>query len=148
MLKPCPCLLVNGPVQLIGAVLLQWADLSPKDCPLQLWKTYEIEKEFLKSPARTTLVWSTATSDIPVLSQGLRGASSFQGDAEWESVPAQAEMGAVSQTKQALSTITVTPLKGFIFSFVTLKLVWLYIWNDFYLLKLIHLFRKSKKVCR
>lgn len=58
------------------------------------------------------------------------------------------KMRAVSQTKQALSSITVTPLKGFICSFVTLKLVWLYIWNDFYLLKLIHLFRKSKKVCR
>lgn len=58
------------------------------------------------------------------------------------------KMGAVSQTKQALSSITVTPLKGFICSFVTLKLIWLYICNDFFLWKLIHLVRKSKKVCR
>lgn len=40
--------------------------------PLQLGKMYKIEKEFLKSPARTTLVQSTARPDIPVLSKGLR----------------------------------------------------------------------------
>lgn len=58
------------------------------------------------------------------------------------------EMGAVSQTKQTLSSNRVIHLKGFICSFVTLKLVWLYICKDFFLLKLIYLVRKSKKVCR
>lgn len=57
------------------------------------------------------------------------------------------KMGAVSQTKQALSSITVIPLKGFICSFLTLKLIWLYICHGFLLLKLIHLVRKSKKLC-
>lgn len=57
-------------------------------------------------------------------------------------------MGALGQTKQALSSITIIPSKGSICSFVTLKLAWLYICNDFYLLKLIPVVRKSKKVCR
>lgn len=58
------------------------------------------------------------------------------------------KMGTIGQTKEVLSSITVTLLKGFIWSFMTLKLVWLSICSDFFLLKLIHIVRKGKKTYR
>lgn len=56
----------------------------PRGLPSAATKNVRDRKGIFEiSPARTKFVWSIATSDLPLLSQGLRGAPSFRGDAEW-----------------------------------------------------------------
>lgn len=134
MLMPCPCLLVNGPVQLIQPCSSE--QISPQRIvPLQPGKMYKVEKEFLKSPARTTLVQPTARPDIPVLSQGLRCSFLPRGCR----MGVHASPGSCESDRASFVQYHCNPLKGSICSIVTLK----HICNDFFLLKWIHLVPKK-----